>query len=83
MTIGARAEHAGWGGVLGYLSKNNAATYEKIPEIGKAPREAVIAAVAHYFAPKNKHINRIATAAAVVAGYKLGLNDFKLSGDEY
>ncbi len=75
-----KGEIALWGSLLGYFSEEKAATYNQIPTVGKLPREAVIGGVLHLFGGKHKHVDRAATAALAVAGFKLGQQKFALSG---
>jgi len=78
-----RARPAGIASLIGYVSTKQASTYEKIPTIGKIPREAVIGLAAHYFSDGRPGLaDDVAQAALDVAGYKLGAAGYAISGDD-
>jgi len=76
-----KAEIGAWGSAIGYLEQNNASTFNQIPTFGKLPRTAVIAAVSFMFRKKSHRIDRLCTAAVAITGYKVGQQNFALTGD--
>lgn len=79
-----RLKLAAIGGLLGYTVGEGAPSkldiLDKIPDIGKLPKEAVIAGIAYVGRRLHPLVNDLATVALIVAGNKLGKAGFKLSG---
>ena len=69
---------------LGYTVGDNAPNkielVEKIPTVGKLPKEAIIGGVAYLFRKKHRLVRDIAETSLIVAGNKVGASGFKLSG---
>jgi hypothetical protein len=57
-------------------------TLAKLPTVGKLPREAVAALILNYFANKSPWIDAAAQAYFDIAGYKLGMSGYEISGDD-
>lgn len=78
------AKLAGIGALLGFTVGDGAPKkleiLDKIPDIGKLPKEAVIGGIAYVLRKKHRLLGDIALASLIVAGNKLGRNEFKLSG---
>jgi hypothetical protein len=57
-------------------------TLDKLPTVGKLPKEAIAGLIFNYFASRNPWIDAAAQAYLDIAGYKLGMAGFAISGDE-
>jgi hypothetical protein len=55
---------------------------DKLPTVGKVPKEAIAALIANYFANKSPWLDAAAAALGDIAGYKLGQQKFAISGDD-
>lgn len=78
------AKEAGIAALMGYTIGDKAPHklefLDKIPDIGKLPKEAVIGGIAFVFRRKHRLIASLAKVGLIVAGNKIGANEFKLSG---
>lgn len=76
---------AAHGGIIGYTQNvKKMEVWDKIPTVGKAPKELIVAAGLELlgFTRKHKQIDNFATACAVIGGYKAGEEGFAILGDE-
>lgn len=75
---------AGIGALMGFTVGEGAPKkleiLDKIPDIGKLPKEGVLAIGAYLLRRKHRLIADTCLVAAIVAGNKIGKNEFKLSG---
>jgi hypothetical protein len=55
---------------------------DKLPKMGKAPREALAGLLAYYFRDKSDWIADAAVAFLNIGGYKIGQAGFSISGDD-
>jgi hypothetical protein len=55
---------------------------DKIPEAGKAPKEAIAGLIAYWFREKSDWIADAAVAFLNIGGYKLGQQGFAIKGDD-
>lgn len=80
--VKVKGEFAGWASLIGYIKETRASTFEQIPQVGKLPREALLAVGLHVFGKGRPHVDRASVSAACIAGYELGKAQFKMSGWE-
>lgn len=75
---------AGIGALLGFTVGDGAPKkleiLDKLPSIGKLPQEAIIGGIAYVLRRKHRLLADTALVSLIVAGNKLGRNEFKLSG---
>lgn len=74
-------------GLYGYIEGGKGldsvkALLDKLPAVGKVPREFLLGAAANYFADRGDWIDAAAQALLDIAGYKAGQAGFALSGDD-
>lgn len=77
-------KEAGIAALMGYTIGDKAPHklefLDKIPDIGKLPKEAIIGGIAYALRRKHRLIASVARVGFIVAGNKVGANEFKLSG---
>lgn len=74
-------------GLVGYSEAGKGATaiqefMNKLPTLGKLPKEAVAGMIANYFGDRSEWVDAAAQALIDIAGYKLGQAGFAISGDD-
>lgn len=55
---------------------------DKLPAMGKAPKEAIAGLLAYYFRAKSDWVADAAVALLNIGGYKIGQQGFTISGDD-
>jgi len=76
---------AAHGALIGYTEDvKKLELWDKVPAVGKVPKELVVAALLEAFGLTRRHVqvDNFATSAAVVGGFKLGQANFVFSGEE-
>ncbi len=71
---------AGFGYTVGANAPHKLEFLDKLPTIKGIPQEALIGGFAYVFRRKHKVIDMISTVGFILAGAKVGQNEFKLSG---
>lgn len=82
-----RLRSAAIAGALGYADGGKGLTalkdiLDKLPTVGKVPKEVLAGAVANYFADRGDWFDAGAQALLDVGAYKMGQAGFALSGDD-
>jgi len=82
-----RMRSAAVAGLIGYAEAGKGLTQladllNKLPSVGKLPKEAIAGLVLNYFADRGDWVDSGAQAFLDVGAYKLGQQGFSISGDD-
>lgn len=81
-----RLKSMGVAAIIGYSEIGKGFTalsqfVDKLPEVGKLPKEALAGFILNYFGDRSEWVDAAASAFLDVGAYKVGLKGFEVSGD--